>query len=98
MMNLKVQIITIIFSLIFGFLFSLIINVIKKWLFKINKFLQLFISLLLTFFMALVYFYILLKLNNAIIHPYFIFVFILGYYIETLVNKLFKRIVLFIKK
>lgn len=98
MMNLKIQIITIIFSIIFGFLFSLLINILKKWLFKINKILQLFISLLITIVMAFVYFYVLLKLNNAIIHPYFIFAFIFGYYIEILVNKLFKRIVLFIKK
>ena len=98
MMNLKIQIITIIFSIFWGFIFSFIINILKKWLFKINNFLQLVISFLITILMALAYFYMLLKINNGIIHPYFMFSFIFGYYIETLVNKLFKRIVLFIKK
>lgn len=98
MMKLKTQIITILFSIGFGILFSFVIDVIKNKLFKSKVFFQALISLIVTISMSLIYFYLLLKLNNAIIHPYFIVAFIIGYILESGFKKMFKRIVLLLKK
>ena len=95
---LETQIITFVFSIIFGTFFSIIIDLIHKYLFKINKIMQFIISFVFIICFSLIYFVLLLKLNNAIIHPYYILAFILGIFIEILFHKLIKRIVLIIKK
>lgn len=98
MMKLDIQITTFLFSICFGILFSFIIDLVKNKLFKTKAIFQVIISFLITIFMALLYFYMLLKLNNAIIHPYFIVAFITGFLIESTFKKLFKRIVLLLKR
>ena len=92
-MNLKTQIITFIFSVFFGFLFSLLISLIYK-----NKVFNLILSFILVILSSLIYFIILLKLNNAIIHPYYILAILIGLFLEFCLKKTFKKIVLLIKK
>ena len=98
MMKLEIQLTTFLFSVGFGILFSFLIDLIKNKLFKIKTILQLLISFVLTISLSLLYFYILLKLNNAIIHPYYIVAFIIGFIIENSFKKVFKRIVLLFKR
>ena len=98
MMILETQIITFLVSMGFGLLFSFFIDLIKNKLFKIKSLWQMIISLIITVLLSLIYFYVLLKLNNAIIHPYYIVAFIIGFLIENTFKKLSKRIVLLLKK
>jgi len=91
-MNLYTQINTLLFSFIFGIYFSLILDIFKKVLLK-NKVLQFIISLVLCLVNSIIYFIILLNLNNAILHPYYIILFLLGFYVECVTFNLLKRIV-----
>jgi len=97
-MILKTQILTFIVSVLFGFLFSIFLDVIKKFLFKMNVIWQFVISLIFVIILSFIYFLVLLKINNAIIHPYYIIAFIIGFCIEIIFRKIFKRIVLLLKK
>lgn len=91
-MKLEIQITTFIFSLLFGFYFSLILNLFKKIILK-NKLLQIIVSFIIIFINAIIYFIVSLKLNNAILHPYYLFGFIIGFFLENVIFYLFKRIV-----
>ena len=95
-MSLKIQIITLIISILFGLIFSIILDIFK--IFKSKKIFYIIISIFITILLSLIYFYVLLKINNAIIHPYYIIAFILGFILEFGLHKLFKIIVLKYKK
>lgn len=97
-MILNIQINTFLVSVIFGIIFSLSIDLIKKRLFKMKLLWQLIFSLIHIMLLSLIYFIILLKLNNAIIHPYYLFAFLIGYILEIIFVKIFKKIVLLLKK
>lgn len=98
MMKLDIQIITLLFSMVYGIIFSSFIDLIKNKILKFKMIFQMLIFLVITLLFSLIYFYFLLKLNNAIIHPYFVISFIFGFIIEIALKKVFKRIVLSIKK
>ena len=93
-MDLKTQIITFLFSILFGLLFSSLIDIFynKKKLFNT------IIVFLITVLSSLSYFFVLLKLNNAIIHPYYIIAFVVGFLLEIVIKKILKRFVLLLKK
>lgn len=91
MMDLHTQIVTLLFSLGYGILFASILDIIHKPLFKMKLFLQILISFLFVIGSALLYFLILLNLNKAILHPYFILLFLLGFVIENIIKKIGKR-------
>lgn len=92
-MDLRTQITTFIFSLIFGIVFSLIIDLIYR-----NKLFNIILTFVMVTLSSLIYFIILLNLNNAIIHPYYVLAFIVGYILEFYIKKLIKKIVLLIKR
>lgn len=94
-MDLHTQIVTLLFSLGYGILFASILDIIHKPLFKMKPFFQILISFLFVIGSALLYFFILLNLNKAILHPYFILLFLLGFVIESIIKKIGKR---FLKK
>ena len=91
-MKLEIQITTFIFSLLFGFYFSFVLSLFKKIILK-NKLLQIIVSFGIIFVNAIIYFIFLLKLNNAILHPYYLIGFIIGFFLENVTFYLFKRIV-----
>jgi len=91
MMDLHTQIVTLLFSLGYGILFASVLDFIHKPLFKLNTFLQILISFLFVIGSAVLYFFILLNLNNAILHPYFILLLLLGFLIESIVKKMGKK-------
>ena len=86
-MNLETQIKLIIFSFIFGIFFALMIDINHKFLY-INK--KVF-KIIFTFFFVLVnvfiYFLILKKINEGILHIYSFICIILGFFIEQLFHK-----------
>ena len=93
MMNLNIQIITSIFSIAFGIVFTFLITIIYK-----NKLFNILLTFLFVIISALLYFIIFLKLNNAIIHPFYIFAFTIGFILENCLKRLVKKIVLLLKK
>ena len=93
MMTLSIQIKTFLVSILFGILFSLLLDIFYK-----TKLFNIILSLIIVIVFTLIYFLILLKLNNAIIHPYYIFSFVIGFLLEFGIKKLLKKIVLFKKK
>ena len=92
-MNLKTQIITFLFSIIFGFILSFLIDIFYK-----NKLFNIILSFIIVILSSLLYFILLLNLNNAIIHPYYILAILIGLFLEFCLKKTFKKIVLLIKK
>lgn len=95
MMDLKLQIITFSFSLIYGFFFAFLIVVFKKYLFYTKKCSKIIFNLLFSITNTLLYFFILKYINNAIVH-YYLFIaivigFILFHYLRKVIEKHFKK-------
>ncbi len=87
MMSLDIQLITFFYSLIYGVFSFLIISLLSK---KNNVLLILF-NLFVLLFLACVYFFILIKLNNGIIHPYYLFGLVMGFLIFYYIVNKFKK-------
>ena len=81
-MNLKIQVFSLLFSFLYGILFSFLINFHYKILFYQKKWVQIVFTMIFLFDMALLYFLILRKINEGIIHIYFYFMIFLGFYIS----------------
>lgn len=92
MMDLSIQIKTLLFSLLFGFVFNIFVTLLNKFIYNKKKVIQIVSTLILTLFSTITYFVILQKLNEAIIHPYFLFMFILGFSLSNVVKKLLKSL------
>lgn len=86
-MTLEIQIKLLLFSFVFGVFFALMIDINHKYLYS-NKFI---FKIIFTFFFILVnnfiYFLILKKINEGIIHIYSIICIILGFFIEHIITK-----------
>lgn len=93
MMTLDIQIKTFVISILFGFIFSFFIDLIYK-----QKVINIIFSFLFIIIFTFIYFLTLLKINNAIIHPYYIISFIIGFFLHIIIKKYIKQIVLFKKK
>lgn len=80
-MILKIQIYSIVYSFIFGIIFYFILELNNKFIYNANLLLKLISSFLVSIFCAILYFILLLKINNGILHLYFFFSLIMGYII-----------------
>lgn len=78
-MNIKVQIISILFSFIFGIIFSLLTNINYKYLFSKNKIYKIFFTFIYILDATLLYFIIIKKINNGVVHLYFLLFIGLGF-------------------
>ena len=90
-MTLIVQIKSLVFSFLFGILFSFLISICEKKLYKVRIRYQIINSCLFCIINALVYFIILKKINNGIIHVYFILSIIVGVIFEHVIIDIIKR-------
>lgn len=88
-MSLIVQIQSIFISFIFGIFFSLLFNVMYKVLFTKNIFINVITNLLFVFSLFSLYYFLLYKINNGIIHIYFIITLIFSFFIY---NRIFVQI------
>jgi len=92
-MALNIQINSFVFSFLFGIFFYLLININKKYLFYSKVYVKIIISFLFIFNNVLIYFIILKKVNNGIIHPYFFLVILVGCIFGNFVyKKIFTKI------
>ena len=71
-MNIRIQIISMIFSFVFGIFFSMFTNVNYKYLFSKNIVFKTVFTFIYIIDCALLYFLIIKKINNGIVHLYFL--------------------------
>lgn len=86
-MSLKIQLLVIIVSFFFGILFELLNNINYKIIHHDKKIIKVIYTFLLILLESILYFYILLKINNGIIHIYGILAIIFGILVIHFVNK-----------
>ena len=86
-MNLDTQIKLILFSFVFGAFFALMIDINHKFLYSEKRLLKLIFSFLFILVTVFIYFLILQKINEGIIHIYSLICIILGFFIENIIKK-----------
>lgn len=91
-MSLKVQIITLLYSFIYGIVFSILLNLNYKFIYEGKRIFKIIITFIFILDSMLLYFLILKKINYGILHIYEFLAIILGFILEnTLVAKLYKK-------
>ena len=88
-MSLIIQIQSLAYNFLFGIYFALLFNLSYKILFTKNLFINLFTNTIFIFSNIILYFYIIFRINDGIIHIYFLFIFLLSFF---LYNQLFQKI------
>lgn len=91
MMDLKTQIILVIFSFFYGFFFSILLNINYKFIYSSNKFVKFLSSFLIIVASVLIYFIGIKKINNAILHPYSILMVIIGFFVDICLRRLIAK-------
>ena len=79
-MNLSEQLIAIIFSFIYGIVLAILYNFNYNLLFSKRKIYKIIFTIIFILDLVLIYFLVLRKINNAIIHPYFYLVISFGFF------------------
>lgn len=86
-MNLETQIKLIIFSFTFGAFLGLMIDINHRFLYTPKKNYRIVFTFCFVIVNAFLYFLILQKINNGIIHIYSLFCIILGFFSELFIRK-----------
>ena len=89
-MSLPVQLKLVLFSFLFGIYLSITLNINYKYIYSTKFIFKLTVTTTYILFNTLLYFYILLKINEGILHYYSLICIVLGFLLEKIVNK--KRI------
>lgn len=88
-MILKIQILSLIYSFFFGVIFFLLLEVNYRFLYEGKLVYRIIISFLFMIIISLGYFLGLLKINNGIIHIYFLLSLFTGYLVSFVIyNKI----------
>ena len=91
-MILKIQIYSILYSFLYGMNFYALLEVNYKIIYESKLFIKIIYSLLFLLVNTLLYFIILIRINNGIVHIYFLLSIILGYILDYFIMlKLFKK-------
>ena len=90
-MSLETQILLIVSSFFFGFFLEIIFNLNYKIIYYKNKIIKIIFTFIISFMLSLIYFYILLKINNGIIHISGILSLILGIITLHYLKSFYKR-------
>lgn len=94
-MILKIQIVSITFSFIYGMLFYFLVSINYKLLYTGTKIFKIISNLLFVMSNSLIYFLILLKINSGILHIYFILSLFTGYFLSKIV---YQKLIVKMKK
>ena len=89
-MPLDIQINSLVFSFAFGLFFSAFLDLNHKIIYNSHKIIKLIGTSLVVFSSTLIYFIILLNINNAAFHPYELLMIALGFYLENKIKHLCK--------
>ena len=84
-MSLKIQLLSLGFSFVFGIIFSIFITINHKILFLSKKSIRVISNFLFLFDMALCYFLVIKYINGGILHIYFFIMLIIGWYVGNLI-------------
>lgn len=91
MILLKTQIKSIFFSFLYGVFFSFMLSLNYKFIFYTEGIVKILINFLFILDNVFLYFILLRFINNGIVHYYFIFSIILGFFsVNKISNKLFR--------
>lgn len=82
-MNLNIQIYSLIYSFIFGVIFSVCTELNYRLLFSKNKLIKILFTFIYIVDFSLIYFIFLKKINNGIIHNYFLLSIVVGYLVGS---------------
>lgn len=88
MINLDLQLKSLLFSFLFGMFFAICVNINYKFINSNKKIFKIIFTFFFTIINILIYFIGLKKINDAYLHPYFILMIILGYIVEIFIQKL----------
>lgn len=91
MMDLNIQIYSLIFSFVFGVMFSLLLKINYRILFLSVKRIKIFSNFIFLLDVSLLYFLGLKLINNGILHIYFFIVFILGWIVGKILLDTFHK-------
>ena len=92
-MNLELQILSLIFSFSFGIVLSYLYNLFYNFLnYKIRRY-NILINILFFLNVFLIYFILLILINDGIIHIYFLFLLILGFLLFLNKSKAVRKII-----
>lgn len=80
-MILKIQLIALLFSFLFGILFAVCVRINYKFLFHQKGVFQFLATFIFIIDMSLLYFFGLKIINHGILHPYFLIMVLLGFYL-----------------
>ena len=86
-MSLNCQIITIIFSFIYGIFFCFLLELNYKYIYMGNKVYRIIVTFLFVMCNTLLYFIILRKINYGVVHVYFLLCILTGYILSNFVYK-----------
>lgn len=86
-MILKVQILSLLYSFVYGILFFILLEVNYKLLYTGKIIYRIVISFLFIIIASLLYFFGLLKVNNGVIHVYFFISLFTGYLLSFVIYK-----------
>ena len=78
-MSLNEQIISLVFSFVYGIFLAFVHNFNYNLLFNKTKFFKVFLNILLVLDLVLIYFLLIKKINGGIIHPYFYILMVIGF-------------------
>ncbi len=101
MIILEYQLKALLFSFFFGMFFSLALNINYNIIYKGKMRYRIITNIMFVFNMVLIYFLVMKKICNAIIHPYFVLMVIIGFmifnnnfklYFQKIKNKVSKKI------
>ena len=89
-MNLDIQIYSFLVSFIFGIVFYYLLDFFNKLICKLKIYLKIIFSFLFIITMTLLYFIIILYVNDGVIHIYFLLSILVGYIlVSKFLNRLF---------
>lgn len=92
-MDIKIQLITLIFSFFYGIFFSIYLGINYKYIYSNKKIFKIIITFLVVITSVLLYFIILRKINNGILHPYHILALIIGFIFQNLIKEKLVKII-----
>ncbi len=93
MIPLKIQILSVSVSYLYGIFFSILLNLNAKYIYKTKKIQKYLFNFIFVLDNVLLYFIILRHINNGILHYYFILALLLGFLsVNKVTNRIFDKI------
>lgn len=93
MIPLRIQIISVFISYLYGIFFSILLNLNSKYIYNTKKIKKYLFNFIFVFDNVLLYFIILRYINDGILHYYFILALVLGFLsVNKVTNRIFDKI------